>query len=479
MKNLFFVGRNEELQTLRSLWDQREGQLMALMGRRRIGKSRLIQEFAKEADMFFEFQGIAPTKGINNDTQIKIVSDQINSYKKLKKQCSNWSDIFEAINKLITNNKKTIIFLDEISWMAQHDPEFVGRLKIAWDTKFIKNKNLILVICGSVSSWIEENILQRADFIGRINSIIRLSELSLDSAAQFWKQRKQISAFEIYKYLVITGAIPKYLSLMDQRLTAEENIKKLCFTAEGYLFNEFNKIFNDIFNKKSKIYEKLIKTLLNGKKTLPNICRELKVEKNGVVLKHLEDLVHSGFIERDWAYKANGTTGKFSQFRLSDNYVRFYLKYINKNHHKISTQRLNKSLIEHLPQWATVRGLQFENLMLKNLHLILARLNIPTSSIRSASPYFQNKTSKNNGACQIDLLIQSQDEIYYLVEFKYRKYIGPEIIKEIKRKVTVFSRPKYSSVKTILVYCGELAEEIAQSQVFSQIINAAEFLEKS
>jgi len=473
----FFIGRDRELSALRSHFEKREGQLIAVMGRRRIGKSRLIQEFAKEADVFYEFQGLATGPGIDNAKQLKVVADQISKYSRNKKiVCENWSDVFASIDGLVRKSKKTIIFLDEISWMAQNDLEFVGRLKIAWDTKFIKHKNLIVILCGSVSSWIEENVLKRADFVGRVNATIRLEELPLDKIRYFWNESKKISPFEIYKVLSVTGGVPKYLSLINPKLFAEDNIKNLCFSPEGFLVTEFEKFFNDIFLKKAETYQKIVKILSAGKKTLTQVCTDLKIEKNGVVLKHLDDLVEARLVERDWVYKSDGKVSKFSQFRLSDNYIRFYLKYIAPNATKIQNHQYRSALTDHLPHWASARGLQFENLMLKNQHLIFKALNLTPHKIKSSSPYFQNKTSKNKGACQIDLLIQSHDDLFYIVEFKFKKYISTEVIQETKKKVNLFNRPKYTSIRTVLVYCGELAEEISQSEVFDAIIDAGTFL---
>jgi len=137
------------------------------------------------------------------------------------------------------------------------DSDFPGKLKIAWDTRFKKNDHLVLVLCGSASSWIDKNILKDTDFVGRISLEINLEELPLADCNKFWQKKNLISSMEKLKLLSVTGGVPKYLEEINIKENAEENIKKMCFDKGGILVKEFEKIFNDIFNKRAKIYKKI------------------------------------------------------------------------------------------------------------------------------------------------------------------------------------------------------------------------------
>ena len=155
-------------------------------------------------------------------------------------------DSFSLLNMAIQNTS-TVVFLDEISWMAQGDKDFAGKLKIAWDTELKHHNKLILVLCGSVSSWLEENILNNTGFAGRVSLDLKLEELDLASCVRFWgKNHSSISTMEKLKLLSVTGGVPRYLEEIRPELSAEQNIHHMCFKREGFLFSEFEHIFSSI-----------------------------------------------------------------------------------------------------------------------------------------------------------------------------------------------------------------------------------------
>lgn len=163
---------------------------MVVSGRRRIGKSTLIQEFSKKFDFFCEIQGLAPRDSITDSDQRKNFSEQMkNIFDIPAVPLESWNDAFSHLSSR-TRTGRTLILLDEISWMAGKDSDFPGKLKIAWDTRFKKNDHLILVLCGSASSWIDKNILKDTDFVGRISLEINLEELPLRDCNKFWQRKK-------------------------------------------------------------------------------------------------------------------------------------------------------------------------------------------------------------------------------------------------------------------------------------------------
>jgi uncharacterized protein len=175
-----FIGRQNELAQLHRAARLTKATLVVCRGRRRIGKSTLIERFGEEFEHFYEFQGFAPREEIANEHQLENFSRQLATQQGLPTlQLQNWHEAFALLARL-TQNQKALIFFDEISWMASKDKDFVGQLKIAWDTQFKKNKKLILVLCGSVSSWIDKNILNSADFLGRVSLSLDLHELPLN-----------------------------------------------------------------------------------------------------------------------------------------------------------------------------------------------------------------------------------------------------------------------------------------------------------
>ena len=155
---------------------------------------------------------------------------------------ASWHDALSTLAGL-TKTGETIILLDEISWIASKDKDFAGRLKGIWDTQFKSNNRLILILCGSVTSWIDDNILNDKGFMGRVSLTITLDELPLADANSFWENR-QISYAERLKILCVTGGVPRYLEEVRPDQTAEQNIKRMCFSPEGLLFSEFERFLS-------------------------------------------------------------------------------------------------------------------------------------------------------------------------------------------------------------------------------------------
>ena len=243
-----FVGRDFELGQLGRLERLKKAALVVCRGRRRIGKSTLIQQFGRKYGQFSEFQGLAPRADISNRHQLDHFSNQLADCFGLPRlSLKDWHEAF-ALLAHQTAKGKHLIFLDEISWMASRDSDFVGQLKIAWDTKFKKNPKLMLVLCGSVSSWIDKNILNGADFVGRISLALKLQELPLRYCHEFWGSRKsRTSSLEKFRILALTGGVPRYLEEVDYKASAEQNLTDLCFRSSATLLDEFDKIFSDIY----------------------------------------------------------------------------------------------------------------------------------------------------------------------------------------------------------------------------------------
>ena len=184
---------------------------------------------------------------------------------------NDWWELMWFLSKRIRKGR-TLVLFDEISWMAYNDPELLGIVKTVWDTEFKKNPDLILILCGSVSSWIEKNILSSTGFVGRISLIIRLEELPLPICDLFWaKKRTMISAYEKFKVLSVTGGVPRYLEEIRSNLPAEENLRHLCFDPDGFLFTEFDRIFSDLFNGRSAIYKSIVMSLAEGARREPKL----------------------------------------------------------------------------------------------------------------------------------------------------------------------------------------------------------------
>lgn len=470
-----FIGRKRELQMLQELFKKRASSLVVIRGRRRIGKSRLAQEFANKIPHYV-FAGLPPTERISAADQKEEFARQLQREIKIPlPRADDWGDLFWHLAQHAQKGK-VVLVLDEISWMGSKDPTFLGKLKTAWDLYFKNNPQLILILCGSISSWIEENILSSTGFLGRISLDIILEELPLYECNEFWNaEQERVSAFDKLKVLSVVGGVPRYLEEIVPNQSAEVNIQKLCFRKEGFLFSEFERIFSDLFSNRGPIYKKIVERLAEGPCEQRDIYTALKVEKSGVISKYMEDLVTSGFVSQDFTWHLKtGQDSKLSHYRLKDNYLMFYLKYIEPNKKKIARQGLKL-----LPQWQSIMGLQFENLVLSNRKTIQHLLDIDPSEIVNDNPFFQRK-AKNRSGCQIDYMIQTKFGTCYLCEIKFSSQeLTKTVVDEVKQKIRRITLPKNISIRPVLIHVNGVNESVLESDFFSSIIDFNDLLDKS
>jgi hypothetical protein len=472
-----FIGREPELKFLNKLFEKNSASLIVIRGRRRVGKSRLVEEFAKEYK-FCRFSGVPPTNSTTAQSQRDEFASQLGSILGISGiKSDDWNTLFILLSKEIQKGKVVLLF-DEISWMGSKDPEFLGKLKTAWDIYFKKNDKLIFILCGSASFWIEENILNNTGFLGRISHTLTVEELPLKDCKLFWGRRgKHISAYEKFQVLSVIGGIPKYLEEIDPAMTAEQNIKKLCFTKGGLLVEEFDHIFSDLFSNRSNTYKKIVEFLTNGSKETQEIAEMLDIEQTGRLSEYLRDLELSGFIKRDYTWILNsGDDSKLSKYRLSDNYLRFFLKYISKHKTKILRDGFKFKSLINLPAWPVIIGLQFENLVLNNRDYIHERLNIKAEDIISSNPFFQRKTKEAQG-CQIDYMIHTKHNNLYLCEIKFSKSpIDVPVIADMERKINNLKRPRGFSCMPVLIHVNGITTALEKENYFSSIIDFSKLL---
>ena len=470
-----FIGRHEELKLLEGLLLKQSSSLVVVYGRRRIGKSRLIEEFAG-GYKFVSFSGLFPEKETTKQDQLNEFSERFKEqFGKETGLLTDWASAFQQLASR-TRKGRVIILLDEITWMSHEDPNFLGKLKNAWDMELKKNDQLMLVLCGSVSVWIEKNLLSHRGFYGRISLKLRLRELPLNDCAQFWNnQGGNTSDYEKFKILSVTGGIPKYLEEIRLDQSAEENIKRLCFSRHGLLFDDYQYIFVSLLERDSQYYQEIVKILDQQSLERNEILKKLSVDSSGVLSDYLDELTISGFLQRDYTWHLKSEkTAKLSKYRLSDNYLRFYTKYIFPNTEKIETDQFSDHSISSLPAWSSIMGLQIENLVLNNKKQIKSLLGVYPDEVVNDGPFFQRKTERQKG-CQIDYLVQTKFGVLFLCEIKFAfKGIRANVITEVQEKIDRLSLPKNFSIKPVLIHVGDVYDEVLESNYFSKIIDIAE-----
>ncbi|MCB1082016.1 MAG: ATP-binding protein [Chlamydiia bacterium] len=453
--------------------------LVVIKGRRRVGKSRLIHYFASQQGegRLWDFAGLAPEEGMDDQSQRDHFAKQLASQLNLPPfTFTDWTDAFETLSRHIKMGD--LIVLDEISWMGSHDPCFAPKLKEWWDKQTFR---ITTFLCGSVSTWIEDNILKSTAFFGRINLTITLEPLSIPESYQLLKASGfQGSDYDAYKLLSILGGIPWYLEQISPGQTADDLIKALCFEKDGLLVLEFDRIFHDLCSGKGSTYKKILDSLKEGMQTLASIRKTIAFPPSGTLSTLMEHLIIAGFVEKQelWSFKTTKPL-KQSLYRICDPYMRFYLKVIHPQRSKIDLGGFQNIPLSNMPGFEPHMGLQLELLLLQNKKILLAAIGINPADVIAYGPFRQFKTTSKSG-CQIDYLIQTATKNLFVSEFKFkRKELGVEIISQVEEKLRALKAPRGFATIPVLFHLGGVTSNLSTGSYFYRIIDITDFLKAS
>ncbi|MBQ3290157.1 MAG: hypothetical protein IJH50_12155 [Kiritimatiellae bacterium] len=471
-----FFGREDVIDQFGALLRKRVASLVTCRGRRRIGKSTLVEVFAKRTGCrFIKIEGRRPQRGLSNADELATFAKQLADQTSAETTPpANWPDAFRRLDSQIGGRGWTVVLLDEVSWMAHYDKGFASDLKIAWDNLFKKHDRLVMVVCGSVSSWIRDNIIDNGAFLGRRSLDVVVRELPLSDCVKFWgKAASRIDEREIIDVISVTGGVPRYLEEIDPALSAAENIRRLCFLPNSLLRTDFDEMFNDVITQEQDFSAKVVRCLADGAKTAAEVSRELRLEKGGRVSAALARLEEAGLVSAD--VSVNPETGKPARevrYRLRDNYSRFYIKYIEPVKKVIDSGAFELATLDALEGIDSVLGLAFENLVVNNCRELIPMLNLKGSLITSAAPYRRRSGtagSRGKKGCQVDLLVQTRRTVC-VVEIKRRREIDRGIIREVDEKVRAIARPTGVSARAALVYSGHLSPVVEADGYFDAIV---------
>lgn len=459
-----FSGRQRELQLLEEAYYKDQSQIFALIGRRRIGKSRLIDEFSKnKPHLFFE-----ALEGEHTPEQINHFTRQLKS--QLKDPIldsvtfSTWNDAFSYLtSQLAPNKKRVILFFDELQWMAAGRSHLVSLIKFYWDNHW-KQINIFLILCGSIASFMINKVIRSKALYGRLTGEIHLKPLSPKESVPFFKNKRSLD--EILNYLLVFGGIPKYLELIQLNHSFKQNITTLCFSPNGVMVDEFKKIFYGHF-KRHRVYQKIAQKLKNGMYSLQDLSQALKMTSSGGISRYLDQMENADFIKSYVPFDKK-LTSKLKKYRLWDEYLFFYFQYIEPNLRIIQESPSSKvfDLITK-NNWEVWLGFAFERFCLK-YSSDLAKIMGFADEVIQATPYFEKKDHH----FQIDLAYKRADRVITICEVKYyHKPIPTKIIPEVEKKCQQFPLPKGYTLERALISKYGPSQELRDSQYFHHFVN--------
>lgn len=467
-----FIGRKYELDRLSDLQSDSRAKLVVIKGRRRIGKSRLAEEFGRHLKGYrtLYFEAAPPEKHETQADERKDFARQLGRmFNVPPPPTTDWDELFWQLAARINDSKqKTLVIFDEINWMGRKDRRFPGKLKTAWDSHFSKVPDLILILTGSLAGWIKRNLLNSVGYVGRVDQDFTLQELSLPEAVQFWGSRgTRVTAHEKFRYLAVSGGVPRYLEAMNPAKSVDTNILRLCFEPQGLLFREYDTLFSDLFDKRNTSYRDILEHLAEAPLDLEGLFQALKAQRSGWISKRVTELIDAGFVTRDYTWNiVEGKESRFSRLRISDNYIRFYLKAIRPHRNAIMRRQ-----VRSLPPIDGILGLQFENIVLNNREFIWKSIGLDESRIKYHNPFFQRSTKERPG-CQIDYLIQMDRGTIYVCEIKFStNKIDGSIIEEVKQKISRITMPDAFSYHPVLIHVNGVSDAVTNAGYFDEIID--------
>ena len=407
------IGRVKEMKQLDRVMSSKKSEFVAVYGRRRVGKTFLIREYFNYT---FDFQltGLANATTRQQLTNFHavlqrhspLVEDQIST---------NW---FAGFQKLITylesiqEDRKKIIFLDELPWLDTARSDFMIALEHFWNSWATNRKDIVLITCGSAASWmINKLINNHGGLHNRVTARLKIFPFDLKETEQFLKIKNSvIDRYQILQLYMVMGGIPFYLDAISPEKSAAQNIEEMCFRKGALLATEFNNLFASLFKNPTK-YELIITTLAAKTKgmTRKELSRSADLPTGGGLTDMLNELEESGFITR---YTAFGTKQHNSTFRLSDFYSLFYLRFIKNNTNQNEGIWLNSIDAPTQRTWA---GYAYEQICMAHIPQIKKALGI--SGVVANTFSWKSKNAEKGA--QIDLVIDRRDQVVNLCEVKY------------------------------------------------------------
>ena len=293
MKQGSFWGRLREVAELQQ-WDGQQSQLSVIYGRRRVGKTRLVERACQTLPMLHAEGLEGERQSVQRQVLLEAVSQFADRTELSLFRSSSWRELFSLASRVL-GDRPCILFLDEFQWMAGSRTTLVSHLKYAWDNLFSKCNRVHLILCGSVSSFMVNKVLQSKALYGRVDREIHLLPLRLPEVKPHFTKRRSLR--EVAELYMVLGGIPEYLKRINRSKSARLNLQALCFTPNGYLVNEFDRLFASHFGKNRHYRDILIALAKNrwaDREHLQHLCN---IDSGGRMSEYLRNLELAGFVE--------------------------------------------------------------------------------------------------------------------------------------------------------------------------------------
>jgi uncharacterized protein len=442
------VGREDEQKIIKNCLLSSESKLIAVYGRRRVGKTFFIRKYLSE-DIRFEIAGLHEGEMADQLTHVAQTLIKHGYYAASLSTPKTWMQAFDMLAQYIDSLKdkgKKVIFIDEMPWFDTPRSKFLMAFESFWNSYCTKRNDLVVIICGSAASWISKKILQnKGGLHNRVAEKIKLNQFTLFETEKFLMQKGiNWSRYDIAQLYLTTGGIPFYLDAIHKGENVVEFINRACFNENGVLYMEYEEIYTSLFNN-SYQHQLVVEQLAKIKQglTRDQIIAKTKLPSGGSLSEILDELEKSGFIEQTNAY--NGNITKLN-YKLVDNFTLFYFKYMLIKNKRVKD---NWAIIAKNQSWVSWSGFAFERLVFAHIKQIRRALRLDVV----ANEVYTWSSKEENGA-QIDMLIDRADRIINVCEIKFTKSkfeIDKSYANILRTKIEKFSAIKENKNKSLFL----------------------------
>lgn len=436
MANL--IGRRDAQFELDRLCETLRAEFAVVTGRRRVGKTYLVREYFGYEFAFYA-TGVA---GGNARAQRLSFNKSLREYGSTEPPARNWFEAFDQLERLLSKadvhreetGGKRVVFIDELPWLDAPRTDFVMALELFWNRWGSAQKDLLLIACGSATSWVIKNLFKnRGGLHNRVTARIHLESFTLGECEQYYRANGlELTRDQMIESYMIFGGIPYYLDLMHRRLGLVQNVDRLCFARHGALRGEFDELYHSLF-KHAERHVSIVRALATKGigLTRDEVSRLSGIANGGTLTNTLEELEACGFIRR---YREYTKRKNEAIWQLIDPFTLFYLHFMEgETSERFWSENYGGGRIN------TWEGYAFELVCL--LHVGQIRTSLGVSGVSYDASAWRSR--KSDPAAQIDLVLDRADGIINLCEMKFCKETY-EITKSydgaLRHKVTSFAR---------------------------------------
>ncbi|MBK8622878.1 MAG: AAA family ATPase [Saprospiraceae bacterium] len=451
------IGRQKEIQTLEKVYRSGKPELVAVFGRRRVGKTYLIRQYFY-GKIDFELTGLKDGTRLQQLRNFSYSLKEARKDEELPPTPKDWLEAFHQLKVFLESQtddqKRCVVFIDELPWIATGRSDFLTGLSYFWNS-YASKANIVVVICGSATAWMTQKIINnKGGLHNRVTNQIFLQPFTLAETEAFLLYKKVfLDRYQIIMIYMAIGGIPLYLEQIQEGQSAVQNIDRICFHQNGFLRNEFDNLYSALFSNADR-YMMIVEALSSSLKGIERseIVRQTNIKDGGGLSGMLRDLEMSGFIS---SYVPIGKKKKNTLFRLIDCYSLFYLRFIQ---NIPKTESISYQSLSQTQTWKTWTGYAYENISLIHIHFIKTALGI--SGIQTKQYSFITKATVEHEGIQIDLLIDRADNVINLCEVKFYNeefIISKSDAENLRKKKSIFkhvSKTKKQIFITLLTTFG-------------------------